>query len=171
MYFTGYHPDLTYFGDRGVRLQSAMGDYNSRIALIGYIQGLSIEETLPLFNERNYEKLNYFDQFDTSKMELIRRDEANEVRFAEHFFEIAKNRLPLYTVNHPTANALAPLAEMVVEATGQKRPLIDVDMIKNPLVDGSIWPVYPEIATRLGLNYSGSTTFLPSFNEERLRCR
>ena len=45
LYFTGYHPDLTYYGDRGVRLQSAMGDYNSRIALISYLQGVSIDET------------------------------------------------------------------------------------------------------------------------------
>lgn len=167
LYFTGYHPDLTYFGDRGVRLQSAMGDYNSRIALIGYVRGLSVDDTLALFNHTTYERLGYFNQFEASKAELIRRDQDNDVRFAEEFFEVAKAHLPLYTVNHPTAHVLAPLAEMIIEACGQKRPSISTDTVKNPLVDGSIWPVYPEVASHLGLDYKGDTTFYPSFHEER----
>ncbi|WP_276118020.1 WcbI family polysaccharide biosynthesis putative acetyltransferase [Pararhizobium qamdonense] len=167
LYFTGYHPDLTYFGDRGVRLQSAMGDYNSRIALIGYVRGLSVDDTLALFNNTTYEHLGYFNQFESSKLELIRRDQDNDVRFAEEFFEVAKAHLPLYTVNHPTAHVLAPLAEMIIEACGQKRPSINIDTVKNPLVDGSIWPVYPEVASHLGLDYEGDTIFYPSFYEER----
>ena len=167
LYFTGYHPDLTYYGDRGVRLQSAMGDYNSRIALISYLQGVSIDETTKRFNDATYQRLGYYDQFQASHDELLRRDEANDVRFAADFFAVAKRSLPLYTVNHPTATALASLAEMIAQAAGQDRPAIDPDFVRNPLAEGSIWPVYPEIASALGLEYSGGTTFYPSFNEER----
>lgn len=167
LYFTGYHPDLTYFGGRGVRVQSAMGDYNSRIALIGYTKGLTIDETVALFNEENYRRLNYFSQFEGSKAELLRRDEENDVRFAGEFFEIARDHVPLYTVNHPTAHALAPLASLIAEAAGQGRPSINVNNIRNPLVENSIWPVYPEVAAALGLHYPGDTTFYASYQEDR----
>ena len=165
LYFTGYHPDLTYYGGRGVRLQSAMGDYNSKIALVGFLQGLSIEETALHFNHNTYEKLGYYEQFEASRDELIRRDEANDVRFAEEFFEIAKRSLPLYTVNHPTAAVLAPLAALIVEAVGQDRPHISTELVRNPLVEGSVWPVYPEVAAELELRYPGEMTFYPGFHE------
>jgi glycosyltransferase involved in cell wall biosynthesis len=166
LYFTGYHPDLTYFGTRDLRVQSAMGDYNSRITLIGYAKGLTIDETVSLFNRESYEKLNYFSQFEASRAELLRRDDGNDVKYAAEFFQIAVEHVPLYTVNHPTAHALAPLASLIVHSTGQARPVIDVVNIRNPLVESSIWPVYPEVATALALNYVGGTTFYAGYHED-----
>lgn len=165
LYFTGYHPDLMYYGARGLRVQSAMGDYNSRIGLIGYLKRLSVEDCLPLFCDKSYEKLDYYRKFNLSKEELLKRDSGNDVRFASEFFEIAQKRLPLYTVNHPTSHVLGPLAEVIVQATGQARPEIDIDGIRNPLVEGSIWPVYPEVARSLNLEYRGGTTFYPGFRD------
>ena len=167
LYFSGYHPDLTYYGDRSVRLQSAMGDYNSRITLICYLRGLKIDETVERFNDEIYRKLGYYTQFEVSRDELLQRDEENDVRFAAEFFSVAQRVLPLYTVNHPPAAALAPLATMIVESTGQARPAVDVDLVRNPLTEGSVWPVYPEVASALGLDYHGDTTFYPGFSEQR----
>lgn len=166
LYFTGFHPDLTYFGSRAVRLQSALGDYHSRIALIGYIKGMSVSKTLDLFNFTSYERLEYFSNFDKSKIELLNRDEKNDVKFAAEFFEIAGRNLPLYTVNHPTVYALAPLAEMIIESTGLRRPTISTELMRNPLTEGSIWPVYIEIGKFLNLQYTSNMIFYPSFSQE-----
>lgn len=167
LYFTGFHPDIIYLGARGVRIQSAMGDYNSRVALLGYVHEMDVGETVSLFNSEVYNKLGFYDQFRESRKELLTRDALNDVRFAEEFFCISENSLPLYSVNHPTVHVLAPLAERIVAETGANRPKLEPDFVINPLIEGSIWPIYPEISSHLALKYKGGMSFIPGMSEQR----
>ena len=73
IYFSGLHPDLTYFGGFGQRVTSPLGDYHSRIILACFFQGRSVRECLAAFNGGVYEKLGYFLQFEHSLAELARR--------------------------------------------------------------------------------------------------
>lgn len=165
IYFSGFHPDLIYYGARGLRVQSAMGDYNSKIGLICYLKGISPSEAVGHFNFDNFRRLSYFDSYENSKAELLKRDEENEIRFAAEFFEISRNLLTLYTSNHPTLNAMVPLAYRICESIGVKSKEYDPVYFYNNLVRSHVWPIYTEVAESLGLNFQGSYLFFSSYDD------
>lgn len=80
IFFTGLHPDLSYFGSFGTRVESPLSDYHSKLALLAFAKQLSVEECLALYNHDIYEKMGYFQAFHNSKDELLKRDEGNEIR-------------------------------------------------------------------------------------------
>jgi hypothetical protein len=77
--FAAFHPDLTYVQNRGTFVQSPLSDYNSKIVLFGYLRGLSVGDTLRLFNANVYEALGYFNFWAPAKDELFR--ELNQAGF------------------------------------------------------------------------------------------
>lgn len=146
IHFTGLHPDITYLGVMGQRLQSFLGDYHSKLVLFSYASQRSLDDCLALFTGSTYERIGYFAAFDQSADELLARDAALDVRFAEAFIAMARKMPTLYTINHPTGAVFLALANALASHVGLPFLQLEPAMFQNHLSTNYIWPVYDEIA-------------------------
>ena len=158
VFLSGLHPDITFLGSSGRRLQSPTTDYHSKIVLMAYLRGESPAACVDLFNQDVYHRLGYFDEFERSAAELRRRDEDMDIRFADRLIEMTRHEHTLLTNNHPASVTLAELAGTIARHCG-----VDVafapDSFENELLDHPIWPIYPEIGEALRLPYGTEFAF------------
>lgn len=162
VYFSGLHPDLTYFGRRGRRVASPLGDYHSRIALIAYVKGYPIERTVSCFNDDVFHRLGYFDAYRDSLKSMVERDRCNDVRLSADFASLTERSLTMLTVNHPARVTLAHLAGMICARLDLEVPSFDQSQAVTSLDGGPIWPIYPEIHRSLKLRYAAPAAFMPA---------
>jgi len=161
IFFEGLHPDSTDFGAFGERVESPLGDYHSRLGLIGYLRGLTVTETLSFYRKDIYRKMGYFDKYNESAENLKVRDKTIDIKFAETFFKIIPNEVALYSANHPTANIVLELCSAITQKLfGRSFNLPDTYFI-NVLAGSAIFPIYPEIAEYHGLPYRTDMIFYP----------
>jgi hypothetical protein len=164
IHFTGLHPDIAYFGPFGRRFHSPAGEYNSRIILLCFLQGMSERDCLARFNAQTYEKLGYFRAWEESAEELRRRDQPMDITFADAFLEITRQQQTLYSMNHPTSIAFVSQAERIARAFGIGGHFAP-DAFHNPLADQARWPIYPEIREAHRLRYETEFRFGPAFHD------
>lgn len=163
--FRGLQPDITYVGGMSARAPGPIGDYHSKIALLGYLMGLSIPDTLKLYCNSVYEALGFYAEFEESSQELKRRDENTTIPLGDDLEASVQKGVAFLSHNHPTSLLLAPYVNKIaawlaennlVTLTGlQLRP---EEMI-NFLACSSVFPVYPEIANYHKLPFEGSYVF------------
>lgn len=167
IFFSGWHPDLTYIGGLNQRVGGPLGDYHSCLALFGFVQNLTPSETLALFNNDVYQSAGYYDFYSSSLKELQRRDSEVDVRVTDILEEAMHQELCFFSVNHPTSALLAPFARLIMRhlaSLGICRPSeISASnfLYENCLIRSSVFPVYPEIAARHGMPGIGSYVFKP----------
>ncbi len=155
--FAGYHPDMTYL--RGLRKDGAieaiigpMHMYNSALVIYGYLKGWSVEQIIDSFNADVFQKLGYFDKWQSAKSEFI--EECNELGMptADLFARWEKRGCFMYSFNHPEIKVVADVAVELLKKAGI--PIVNRNAgmyVKDPLRVMPVWPVYPEIAERLGI--------------------
>ena len=73
VHFPAFHPDIVYVSSKrqGSPIQGPLGEYQSAIALCGWMEGLSIEESIALFRHDVYAALGYFAYWETSQRTMI----------------------------------------------------------------------------------------------------
>lgn len=148
VYFRGLHPDCGYVLREGKPVVGARGPYQSILACAGWIEGMTAEATSSLFNAFSYEYLGYFGLYAQS-MELMTKQFGG---ISYDLGEVIRQKSSpfMHTVNHPTAVVLHEIASQALDLAGLPRleaALVPVDI----LAEGPVWPVYPEIARRIGL--------------------
>lgn len=153
IHFEGLHPDITYIGEMGVRVQGALSDYHSKLILYGFATGRSITDTIRLFHETDYQAIGFGKAFQQSSVGLIERDVACDVQFAPCFIEIIKNRSSMYSVNHPMDHVFRALAEKLCTRADLHYKVYPDEYLTNYLSDNVIWPVYDKIAEMHNLPY------------------
>ncbi len=168
LYYEGLHPDLTYIGGLAQRLEGPLGDYHSRLALIGFLTDRTVEQTVALFNRENYARLGYFDAHRRSIEELARRDEGLDIP-AAGLVESMVRQVPIFmAVNHPTAQLINAYSESIADhldrhcGVGRSEWTGGPMQLLNHLAQNAVFPVYPEVAKNLGLAYAGSYSFKPA---------
>lgn len=159
LYFSGLHPDITYIGGQGGRLQSPLGDYHSKIILHSFITGRSKSDCLERFAGKVYEKLGMFDEFEKSKNELIGRDIGIDFPFGKIFLEMVKERPSLYTVNHPTAFVFQAYIIYLAGLLGLRAHRMPLEILPNYFANAAWWPVYNEIGEYHSVQYSMPMVF------------
>jgi hypothetical protein len=152
-YFSGLHPDITYVGGMGQRVASAIGDYHSKIVLASYATGRTEDDCLRLFNGGAYEKLGYYQEYALSAQNLLERDAACDVKFAQTFLDMVTEIPTLYTINHPTGAVFLALTEKLAASQGLDYISFAPAFFQNHLSTNNIWPVYNEISEHHGLKY------------------
>jgi hypothetical protein len=171
--FSGFHPDLSYAFDATGLISAVHSDFHSKIAVAGFLLGLSSERTLRLYNSLIFAELGYFDAFSAAR-------NAVESHLREAGFEIegmidgwlALEEPFMYMTNHPAVHVLAALSRQLYSRLGlipSAAPLPEIK--KDHLGESFTWPVYPAIAARIGMR--GSFDFkrpawLTSPDESRL---
>lgn len=152
--FRGFHPDCVFLFDKGVIVNGAAGAHHSGIAAAAFLEGLPETRALQLFNSFTYSALGYFDAFAT----------ASEV-MSDHWRAAGLDasrwlKRPLTpfmsTINHPTVDVLEDVARQMLARAGIETVASGETPIDR-LAGSGVWPIYPEIAQRLGL--TGGTDF------------
>jgi hypothetical protein len=153
IYFEAFHPDLTYVQSGGAFVQSPMVDYNSKIVFFAYLRALSVDDTLRLFNADMYEALGYLNLWTASKEVLFTELRATDFPTDELFGEWVPLGCFMHSINHPKLQVACTVARTLLERLGLE---VQIRHPEDYLVDflgvhGPVWPVYPEIASRYGL--------------------
>lgn len=162
--FDGYHPDITFV--RGIKkshlevetITSDMVIYHSAIAFYGYYFGLSTDQTLAYYNHYVASKLGYTEKWYTARDALLAEGEAVGMPLSADFHRWASQGCFMYSSNHPHLRVLVDIARRMLNMLGVE--IIHqnvVDYLPDALRAMPIWPVYPAVAMKLGLE--GDYTF------------
>ncbi|WP_427792769.1 WcbI family polysaccharide biosynthesis putative acetyltransferase [Brevundimonas diminuta] len=157
--FDAFHPDILYVNNSEGRHLTGVGrsDYHSYIALWSFQNRLSVDHCESIFNEKTFERIGYFDRWNTSVSRLRQRFEPVDVRFDDFFRALVHTGPFMHTINHPTGAAMVQLSRLVARQIGGDESLISAPLertLQDTLATGTVWPVYPHIARRFGIDGS-----------------
>jgi GSCFA family/Polysaccharide biosynthesis enzyme WcbI len=151
--FAAFHPDMDYIEDsKGDHVLGPLGAYHSSIAFFCWKHKLTKTETLKLFCEKTYQALGYFDYWALAKKMLLSEEEFTGIPL-EHLVRKWEQRGSwMYSLNHPKLFALVDIAKAVLEREGiEILPGVE-EFVDDEMNTENVWPIYPEIAKRLGLD-------------------
>jgi hypothetical protein len=162
--FSAFHPDLVYAfntvpGTPGNRvIRSAIGDYQSALVVYGYLQGLTVEQTIALFRPEVYRALGYTSMWAESESFLL--DSFRRFGWVpeESYMRWVRQGVFMHTINHPKLCVIADVARMILKRCDieyDDDPMEDRTI--DPLMASPVWPVYPAVAEIYGLR--GSMNF------------
>lgn len=155
--FSAFHPDITYL--RGRRhggnietVESLMVSYHSSIAVFGYLHGLTVEQILGFYNPFVFSRLGYIDGWNDARELLL--DEGMDVGMPLNalFTKWAKRGCFMYSFNHPELKVISDIAVTLMRSANI--PVINNNgsqFLQDPLKAMPVWPVYPEVAARYGM--------------------
>ena len=157
--FPAFHPDIVYIGHKAGLFGSPMGDYHSALIVYGFARGYSVDEIVSLFRAEVFSRVGYLDGWFASRDALLAMSHTHGCNLDRLFAGWMRRGCFMHTINHPKLFVLADLArDALRRAEIPARTAACEDYLPDPL-SGSVWPVYPEIAARLGV--IGSSTFKP----------
>jgi len=154
--FSGFHPDVTYIFAPDRLISAVHSDFHSKLAVAGFLLGLSPRRTSELYNAVVFAELGYFDVFEASRiaMEDMLRESGFDISgMVEGWLrEIGSF---MYMINHPNVALLAALCRDTYVRVGLLPAGSQVPKIaKDHLAESFTWPLYPSLAKRLGLKGS-----------------
>lgn len=155
--FPGFHPDMVHVGDvtalSAARLvASPLGPYHSAIALCAYLEGLDVGAATDLFTDAVFARLGYYEAWDDAAAYLL--GSARDIGFPleRDIAAWARRGCFMHVLNHPKLFVLGDLARRLAAEAGLSPLDIRVeDYLADDLAADAIWPLYPEIAARYGL--------------------
>ena len=156
LYFNGFHPDIVHVtAPDGTPLGSAAGEYASAILVYGWKLGLDHEQIRAFFSADAYERLGYTSVWDRAVEYTRARFDASDVDFAGWYLPLVRRGTFMLTDNHPAIVALVQLARQLGALLGADPELIafpwEQVIPDGLLATSTVWPVYPELASRLGV--------------------
>ena len=151
--FSGLHPDCNYIVHNGSHLRGPMGPYHSALIAACYQEGLSEERALRLFNAFSFSSLGYYSQFDFSCKSLS-RDAISLVYDFSAFLNRSEKSQFMHTINHPAIAIIHDTAAQALAKAGIVPTELEAPLPEDELAESFIWPVYPEIAQRIGCHGS-----------------
>lgn len=147
--FDAYHPDICYLVNAGKSLKGPLGDYHSLIAYAAFRKGLDEAQALSLFSGRVYDALGYFDRWDAARARLLDLFRNHGFEIAAQYANWSRNGAFMYSFNHVRIHCLRDVALQILARAGlqvQDSGLLPHDNLAN----GPIYPIYPEIGSRVG---------------------
>lgn len=153
VHFPAFHPDIVYVGSQrsGNYIAGPLGQYQSAIALCGWMEGMSIKDTISLFRHEVFEALGYYEYWETSQKMMLGLGEGSGFPIADLLENWHRQGCWLYSFNHPKPFVLADMARRLLTREGIAT-LPDVEnFVADGFATGPAWPVYPEIGKALGI--------------------
>lgn len=149
--FPAFHPDVVQVRSGAEPVYSPMAR-SSRIVYLAYRHGLGIDATVRLFREDVYRALGYLDWWRPSENALAAECEATRFPYGALFERLPRGWCFMYSPIHPKLAVLAAVARTTLRRLGLPVVCQDPDAhLADDLSRVPIWPVYPEIAARLGV--------------------
>jgi len=144
-----FHPDMDYILTAGGhRIESPTDDYHSRIVFYAFKAGLSERSAIKLFSTRAFERFGYF-QFRNQVINwLIRENIDNFPPLARLIRNWELRRVCfMHSINHPKIEFVFDLVRYFLRFHSicfDDSSSIGID---DPLYNGVVWDVYPQIAS------------------------
>lgn len=151
--FPAFHPDCVYIGiKQALPKSSPVGDYSSSIAVYSFLHGLSVEETLQMYNHDVYQELGFFDIWAPSRKSLLENSKQLGLDLTDAFENWKKRGLFMHVINHPFTFVMLDITKMLLSSAGLTVPSYNPEkFLADRGANDIVWPVYPEIAEKLGL--------------------
>lgn len=160
--FSAYHPDIVYVGDPSdaARLvKTPLGGYNSALVLFGFLQGLSVDETVRLFCPEACRVVGYLGLWEASGETLLGLGRDAGWDLGPDLARWARRGPFMHMINHPRTFVTNDLARGLLDRAGVPYPAVDLDSyVADEIARLGSWPLYPAIAEQFGL--AGSHVFL-----------
>lgn len=155
--FAAFHPDIQYGFANGAVVKSGLeSDWNSRIVLWAYSNGVSRGETENLFREDVFQALGYFDEWDRSSEALRKSFDDCGFDYGRWIRSVQRTGVFMYGINHPMQIGLSQLAAQIAEKVFPNSHVVieDLHTFTTDYLSHIVWPVYPEIGDHLGVEGS-----------------
>jgi hypothetical protein len=168
MVFAWCHPDMIYAWRNGL-LFRGLNEYHSAIGLWAWRRGLDVPDAVRLFSGETFRRLGYYGAF-RAEIEPL-SDAFTKAGLDFSWFWLRAKRLGVFmhTVNHPRIDALVLLAKLVARELGMPSRVLQEPIeryVPDQLLPIVVWPVYPELASHLGV--PGSDLFMYGSSTYRL---
>jgi hypothetical protein len=127
----------------------------STIALWGFKNNFSVDETCLLFNSHTYNRLNYYDYYDLS-VKYLRSNfisaNLSDFDFKKYYFNVKRLGKFMHTPNHPRIECLVQLTKILASKIVNRDPnmIFDVSIVIPDALDSHCDPVYKELADYIG---------------------
>jgi len=164
-HFTGVQPDIAYVKGVTGRIPGRLGDYHSRLALIGFLLGLPAERCASLFQHTVYDTTGYYGAFEEASVEAKRREAGVQIPGTPLIERFARRGMCFMSQNHPTSFLIAPYATLVARKLAARglvetpRSALRHKELVNLLGYGPVFPIFPEIARRHEMPLPGNYVF------------
>lgn len=154
--FWGFHPDIAYFAINGKPVNSGLKGFNSRLVAFAYGHGLSVQTTAELFNALVYGRLGYYDAYPLSRQVFLDVAKQHELDLTAAFAKWEASGVFMHTSNHPSVQVLNDMAYELMHAANLpiETEIDHAEDAEDDLSSGVVWPVYPELAKRIGVKGS-----------------
>ena len=149
-YFDAYHPDLCYVSRGKDILKGPLGDYHSKIVTAAYKKRLPRTSVRALFAARHYETFGYFDRWLPARQALLGGFADVGLDVAAYFRAWSLRRQFMHSVNHPSIEVVYDIASCLLASEGVAHERAGI-LPHDNLMNGPIYPVFDEIAERLGI--------------------
>jgi hypothetical protein len=153
IYFSGFHPDVVFPSSAaGDRQDLPMVNANSAILLAAWREGLELDAAISLFRGEVFEALGYYDFFGMATDAFVEECAVDGLDVQPLIPAWMEQGPFVYVPNHPRIHVLRDLAMMQLQRHQLHDGSLAADFaVEDPLARNLIWPVYPEIADRLGV--------------------
>lgn len=163
--FSAFHPDAIYVGDRigggdgRDIVYGPMGGYHSALALHGYLEGFTLDETERLFGRETFSRLGYLDVWPDAEAALLKLGRDAGYPLDDEIVRWARRGSFMHGINHPKVFVANDLARGLLAKAGIAHGECDLDSyVADPFIAAGTWPIYPDIAAYYGV--AGSSLFL-----------
>jgi GSCFA family/Polysaccharide biosynthesis enzyme WcbI len=150
--FAAFHPDMDYLEDaEGHHVLGPLGAYHSSLAFFCWKNKVTPTDTLKLFCEKTYQTLGYFDYWAPAKKMLLEEEVFTHISLELMVKKWEQKGCWMYSLNHPKLFVLVDIAKALLKREGiEILPGVE-EYVDDEMNTENVWPVYPEIAKRLGL--------------------
>ena len=154
--FAGFQPDCVRIETPSGPLESPTGELHSRIAVIAYLAGCSLIETITFFNRLVFAKLGYLDAYATQTSRLAGSFSAQNFALAPLQAGWVSRGCFMHAPDRPKIHVLMDIARIALQAMN----LTPADNPRQPVADPFALtesaPVFPDIAAAAGVPPEGA---------------
>lgn len=154
IYFAAYHPDSCYAASSRGGINSPIGAYNSMICLAAYRSGLSLDQTLSMYNPKTYDMAGFFDLWQDGRSSLLKKFADYGIDLSSAFNAWGRYKSFMYSVDHPAIAVVFDIARQTLKSMNIE-PLDAGLHPHDNLANGPSFSVYPEIAEHCGVSGYG----------------
>ena len=148
--FFGYHPDLCHISLAGDFFRGPLGHFHSTLAYAAFRNGIDETSAAKLFREEVFAALGYFNAWDAERETLLQAFRHSGFALEDAFARWSSAGPFMHTPNHPKIECLHDIAKIILLRAG--REIVQSGIVPHDnLTGGPVFPVYPEIGTRLGV--------------------
>ena len=167
--FPAFQPDQCYVRIKGTfsEVSGPLGPYHSSIVYYAWRAGMSAQQTADLFCDAVYQELRFYDYWDSATQALLEEGARCGMPLEGLLKQWRTRGCFMHSPNHPKLFVVADIARQVMQKLNiAALPIDPLEVVWDNLADTSIWPVYPEIARRIGIEgsyvFKGNNPGLPS---------